>query len=165
MKRILFLFTVFFISSSFESGPVKPLIPEPLGPTHPVIVDPNPQPVAPASFTNPDNPGDSFSAVITANSNGFTISLYSPRYIDHVVFTNLYTGETFSDWINQTTSSINSYFNMSNGHWRIEVVTAGGTRYLSDFMVNNPSFGPVVPTDFIDGDYNENPFSGLSGGF
>lgn len=151
MKRILFLVAVFFVSSSFESGPKKPHFPEPEGPTHPVIVDPNPQPVAPADFVNPYDPSDRFAAVISASQNGFTINLYSPRYIDHVVFTNLSTGGTFSVWIYQTTSSINSYFNMSNGHWRIEVVTAGGTRYLSDFMVDNPSFGLTVPIDWYEG--------------
>ena len=154
MKRILFLVAVFFITSSFVSGPVRPTLPDtPMGPTHPVIVDPYQPPAGAMSFTNPNDPSDSFTARISVDQGGFTIWLDSSRYIDHVVFANLSTGRTFNEWIYRTTNSINSNFNMSNGHWRIEIVTAYGTRYLADIMVNNSAFGPLVPCDWIDGEY------------
>ena len=160
MKRILFLVAVFFITSSFVSGPVRPLLPDtPMGPTHPVIVDPYQPPAGAASPSrfinplNPSDPNDSFTAIVSVNYDGFTIWLDSSRYIDHVVFANLSTGRTFNEWIYRTTNSINSNFNMSNGHWRIEIVTAYGMRYLADIMVNNSAFGPLVPCDWIDGEY------------
>ncbi len=162
MKRILFLVAVFFVTSSFVSGPVKPQLPDtPLdNPTHPVIVDPNPRPAAAAGFTNPNDPSDCFTARIWADQSGFTIWLDSSRYIDHVVYANLSTGRTFCEWIYRTTNSINSNFNMSNGHWRIEIVTVYGTRYLADIMVDNSAFGPLVPCDWIDEGYPANNFWG-----
>jgi hypothetical protein len=166
MKRILFLVAAFFITSSFVSGPVRPLLPDtPMGPTHPVIVDPYQPPAGAMSFTNPDDPSDSFTARISVDQGGFTIWLDSSRFIDYVVFANLSTDRIIREWVYQRTNLIQSHFNMSNGHWRIQIVTVNGTHYLTDIMVSNSAFGPLVPCDWIDEGYYEGPGAGFFGEF
>ena len=151
MKRVLFLLAVFFISSSFESKPPGGPINPPSGP--PVIIDPNPQPVGPTVmciFKDPNNPTDSFNAWVSVSGSGFSVQLSSSRYIARVGFKNLTSGEFHSVQINSTTDHVAGYFTMTNGHWRIEIVTVGGTHYVTDIMVNSTAFGPLVPCDWID---------------
>lgn len=165
MKRILFLLATFLISSSFESGVRPPggFHPDPSevpDDGRPVILQPGPlDPLAPACrmpFINPFNPIDFFTAEVSVNHNGFSIRLDSPKNIDRVEFRNISNGESYTVWVYRTTNWIEPHLRMSNGLWQIEIVTGGGAHYQTKIMVNNSAFGPLVPCDWIDGDYNPN---------
>lgn len=152
MKRILFLFTVFFISSSFESGPVKPLIPEPLGPTHPVIVDPNPKPVAPADgsvvFVNPVT-GEVFGgSIFVVHYQYLQIQFDSARYISQIWIENMTTGSKYSYDFNCFVETVDVFHPIDAGRWRISVVTRlmGMTEVIeTEVLINRDSTGCVIP--------------------
>ena len=167
MKRIFALLATFFVSSPFVSYSGIRLPSNTGGTSNP---DPNPGPVIPGNIPLPVRPavevistqfsnslGDSFSGIITVSP--FRTSLQLDMLVDvqYVVLTNEHTGRTFTEWVYRTTSALDLASGCnSNGRWRIEIVSTTGQHYVAYIMVNNSAFGPLVPCDWIDGEYNPN---------
>jgi len=133
------------------SGPSRPLPNTPKDVPPPVILPSTNPPITPADqvpFIDPITMLG-FNSWITVHSNSMEVLFEQPVSVYSVQLTNENTGETVNHYVGYLTTMVSVSVPMSNGLWRICISTLSGAHYYGSLFVNDASFGPLVPCEWI----------------